>query len=92
MKNNDLDKTPDDCLHLLKTDELIKIHNNRKQSTDMVLGTIIMRAMFNDRQQEQNKRLVLLLREALKTIPETNENEALRNKINRILEDDEDYQ
>ncbi len=87
MKSNDLDKTPDDCLYLLKTNELIKIYNDRKYSADMVLGQLMMRHTFDGYLKDQNNRLIFLLQEAMKVIPDNKENEDLRYKINGVLED-----
>lgn len=65
MRDQPADNINDNTLFELSTTELIDLYRKRKDRADLAWGQIMIRATFYERTQQENDKLVRLLRECI---------------------------
>ncbi len=84
MKDQPADNVNDSIIFQLSTTELLDLYHKRKDRADLPWAQIMMRAVRFERTQQENDKIVRLLRECMPHIEHTDETD-LRSRVTDAL-------
>lgn len=92
MREQPADNVNNDVIFQLSTTELIDLYRKRKDRADLAWGQIVLRATFYERTQQENNKLVRLLRECVPYLEQTDETDLQARVIDALNEYTEQQQ